>query len=530
MGQLEGMVPDGVRALKAALHQAEVSLDSIGEELWNILRGAWLPTAGADTIRQTAAWAGSQGPEINRRLVLLERMELVRPELFGAGKPPISVDEAMLAPGAPLPTAGNVWDRIGQELQDIFDPNLVSANPMAEQAKGAVESVAGLGQMLIDYSPTRAAIDFMGWQRSVNDMTQSLMAAVQNPAEFGKALLDWDTWASNPDRAFGRLIPDILAAVASAGSSSTASAGTRAVGALGRAAKNTFRRRPLSSPTPSELGRIGEGPPLLRTDGRAPGAGGRPHGTARPSDGSAQEPRPGGNGPAGSSASKPTAPVTNPLEDALRHHTNADGRAWARDHMPLPDLTKEELRALEFYGGPGYLKINPGLRAQAADPAHVLDPDVADHIAAMDQAIAKSHLPSDVVLHRGVNKGFLEALGVDIKSPAEMEALEGAVITEPGYLSTSVGRRGGFDGDVRVMLRVPKGYDALNMYPITGLFDEREILLRRGTSYIVRDVYRKDGQWYMEADVVPEGWTKPPGWSGPPSMDADLGWKGPPDD
>ncbi|MEV4576628.1 hypothetical protein AB0K16_25600 [Nonomuraea jabiensis] len=105
-------------------------------------------------VRQTAAWAGGQGPEINRRLVLLERMELARPELFGAGKPPISVDEAMLAPGAPLPTAGTVWDRIGQQLQDIFDPNLVSSNPMAERAKGAVES---------------------------------------------------------PDRAFGRLIPDILA-------------------------------------------------------------------------------------------------------------------------------------------------------------------------------------------------------------------------------------------------------------------------------------------------------------------------------
>ncbi|MBB5773696.1 hypothetical protein [Nonomuraea jabiensis] len=290
MGQLEGMVPDGVRALKDALHQAEVSLDVIGEKLWNILRGAWLPTASADTIRQTAAWARGQGPEINRRLVLLERMELARPELFGAGKPPISVDEAMLAPGAPLPTAGNVWDRIGQQLQDIFDPNLASSNPMAEQAKGAVESVAGLGQLVIDYSPTRAAIDFMGWQRSVNDLTQSLMAAIQNPAEFGKALLDWDTWASNPDRAFGRLIPDILAAVASTGASSTASAGTRVVGTLGRAAKSTLRRKPPTSTSlmPGRLADdVGKGPKSSDGIGAEPpsadagGAGSAPHpGTA----------------------------------------------------------------------------------------------------------------------------------------------------------------------------------------------------------------------------------------------------------
>ncbi|MET8868817.1 hypothetical protein ABZW11_38320 [Nonomuraea sp. NPDC004580] len=60
--------------------------------------------------------------------------------------------------GAPLPTAGNPWNRIGQQRQDVFDPNLVSANPIAEQAKDAVESVAGPGEIVIDYSPARAAI------------------------------------------------------------------------------------------------------------------------------------------------------------------------------------------------------------------------------------------------------------------------------------------------------------------------------------------------------------------------------------
>ncbi|MEW1837419.1 hypothetical protein AB0392_05620 [Nonomuraea angiospora] len=258
MGQLEGMVPDGVRSLKDALRQAEVALGAIGEELWNILRGAWLSTASADTIRQTAAWAGAQGPEINKRLLLLERMELAGPELFGAGEPPISVDESMLVPGAVLPTTGDFWDRLGQHLQAAFDPNLNSGDPLTENVKGAVESVAGLGKMVIDYSPTRAVVDFMGWQRSINDLGQSLASAVQNPGEFAKAVLDWDTWASNPDRAFGRLIPDIVAAVTTAGTSSGASATSRAVGALGRAAKSMIRPelsdtrtlRNLGDPTP----------------------------------------------------------------------------------------------------------------------------------------------------------------------------------------------------------------------------------------------------------------------------------------
>ncbi|MFI9559058.1 ADP-ribosyltransferase [Nonomuraea endophytica] len=231
--------------------------------------------------------------------------------------------------------------------------------------------------MVIDYSPVRAVADFMGWQRSVNDMAQGLLYGVQNPGAFVKSAVDWDTWVSNPDRAFGRLLPDIVAAVTTAGAGGGASAATRAAGALGKAAKSVIR-------------------PALK----------------------------------------------NPLDAALRHNSNAAGRAWARDNLPLPNLSPEELRALSFYGGSGYLRINPALRAKAMDPQVVWSPDVSDHIAAMDQAIARSPLPSDVVMHRGVDKKLLDAMGVDIKSPEEMESLEGAVITEPGYLSTSVGRRG----------------------------------------------------------------------------------------
>ncbi|MGV9770820.1 hypothetical protein [Streptosporangium sp. NPDC003464] len=244
MGQLEGMVPEGVRSLKDALRQAESSLDSIGEELWNILRGAWLSTASADTVRQVSAWAGTQGPEINKRLVLLERMELDKPELFGAGKPPISVDDSMFAPGAVLPTTGGFWDRVGQQIQDTFDPNLISGNPLTETVKGTVESVTGLGKMVIDYSPARAVVDFMGWQRSVNDLGQSLLYGIQNPTEFAKSALV----GFQPRAAFGRLLPDIVAAVTTAGSSGAASGTAKAIGALGKAAKGVISpsRRPRS--------------------------------------------------------------------------------------------------------------------------------------------------------------------------------------------------------------------------------------------------------------------------------------------
>ncbi|MFC5821888.1 hypothetical protein [Nonomuraea harbinensis] len=270
MGELEGMVPEGVRALKAAMYTAETSLGSIGDELWELLRGAWLSPVSANKIRQVAGWAGQQGPEINRRLLLLERMELDKPELFSGGKP-VMVDEGLLAPGAVLPVTGGFWDRVGQQIQATFDPNLNSGDPMIELAKGAVEGATGVGQTALTMTPNRVIFDYWGWERDAGDVAQAVIAGVQDPLGFAKAAADWDTWITNPERAFGRLIPDILAALGSGGSSSVASGGKRIAGALGKAAEST-RARPsgkTSSLDSGASGPVDQGtPPLFRGDGR----------------------------------------------------------------------------------------------------------------------------------------------------------------------------------------------------------------------------------------------------------------------
>lgn len=55
--------------------------------------------------------------------------------------------------------------------------------------------------------------------------------------ELGKALLDWDTWADDPARAIGHLVPDAVIAVATAGTGALASRGAKggldAIDALG---------------------------------------------------------------------------------------------------------------------------------------------------------------------------------------------------------------------------------------------------------------------------------------------------------
>lgn len=309
MSGLEGMVPGGVRALKAAMQAAETSLGSIGDELWELLRGAWLSPMPANQIRQVAAWAGHQGPEINRRLLLLERMELDKPELFNGGKP-VMVDESLLAPGAVLPVAGGVWDRLGQQFQATFDPNLNSGDPAIELAKGAVEGVAGLGEMVLKYTPNRIIFDYMGWERDANDVAQAVIAGVQDPLGFVKSAVDWETWVSNPDRAFGRLVPDILAALGSGGSSAVASGGKRVTGALAKAAESTKARVSAKAPTPGK-GTAGhvtkEVPPLFRGDGRLTEKIFEDGMTARNPEMSLEKHLAGGNGLIAASKSKDVA-------------------------------------------------------------------------------------------------------------------------------------------------------------------------------------------------------------------------------
>lgn len=232
---IDGMVPDGVRALEDELRRVESTLDSAGNELWGLLRHVDLATTPADTIRQIAGWAGQQIPDIHRRVVLLERIVAHDPTVQPGQ--PVFVNSEMFAPGNPIPTVGNVWDRLVQQVQSTFDLDQNSGNPATETAKGAWETTSEFAGWLWQTSPVRKAIDPDGWQRQVEDSARGAVYGVQNPLEMLKAITDWDTWTTNPHRAFGHLVPDLLAAAATAGGSSAASAATRVPRALEKVAE-----------------------------------------------------------------------------------------------------------------------------------------------------------------------------------------------------------------------------------------------------------------------------------------------------
>jgi hypothetical protein len=70
-----------------------------------------------------------------------------------------------------------------------------------------------------------------------------------HPVEFGAEILDWDTWSTNPSRAFGRLIPDLLVMAATWGVGTAASGSSRAARAA-RLADQAAKPRPGALPDP----------------------------------------------------------------------------------------------------------------------------------------------------------------------------------------------------------------------------------------------------------------------------------------
>jgi hypothetical protein len=145
-----------------------------------------------------------------------------------------------------LTAARDRVDRAAQRaaavLEDAHDgaphePGLLSkaVHAVGSFLAGAGEATWGLAEFAYNMSPSYAFLDPAGFVRNLEDLGTGLVYGVQHPKELGKALLDWDTWAEDPARALGHLVPDLVLAVATAG---TGEAGV-AAGRAARAAEAT---------------------------------------------------------------------------------------------------------------------------------------------------------------------------------------------------------------------------------------------------------------------------------------------------
>jgi ADP-ribosyltransferase exoenzyme len=151
-------------------------------------------------------------------------------------------------------------------------------------------------------------------------------------------------------------------------------------------------------------------------------------------------------------------------------------------------LTSAQKSSVKAYTGNSYVGINgppKGLRYPPPESAY------AKHIKNIDEAMKKTPLAQDTLVHRGVNGlATLNAHGV------------GDTFGDNGYSSTSIRADTAFDHkDVMMHISVPKGYPAL-VIGNSAVPHENEILLARGAQFKITKKEMIGSKLHITCEVV----------------------------
>lgn len=112
------------------------------------------------------------------------------------------------------------------------------------------------------------------------------------------------------------------------------------------------------------------------------------------------------------------------------------------------------------------------------------------HISLLDNAVGRT-LPHSVEVIRGMHSvSFLRVGSEALGTTGDPRTLRGTVQIEAGYMSTSLGSAppGHFNGRIRMEIVVPAGSTGLWMGIRSAYPDQRELILPRGTRYLITEV------------------------------------------
>lgn len=122
--------------------------------------------------------------------------------------------------------------RLAQALRALNEAVPSPPTFWSELAGGVGDTLSGLWLLVRQQNSIRKIVDPGGWARDTAAMVTGFRDSLNDPKQFAKDSVDWDTWASSPPRAAGRLAPDALTNVLTGGVG----------GFLGKAATTAARR------------------------------------------------------------------------------------------------------------------------------------------------------------------------------------------------------------------------------------------------------------------------------------------------
>lgn len=303
------------------------------------------------------------------------------------------------------------------------------------------------------------------YQLSFETVAGMWEALQEDPLEFGvnlgKALLDWDTWADDPARALGHLVPDAVAAVLTGGAGAAATRGTKggldALDALSDISRLSHVDDLADLGRLDELGDLGRLDDLNRLDEL--GDLSRFDDMARFDD-------------------VPEAP-----QGVQRGLNDPDLDAWIDDvHAAHPELSRDGIRGLwDYTTDDGYTAMNGELRNPVPDPS------VQARIDATNQGI--SQLPE----HPGTSYR-----GTNLPDHVVNDIAQTGRYTDPAFSSSSldpaVAERF-IDGAKANPTRITvEGASGVDVRPFSAARGEAEILFPSNTEFeVVSNVVGPDG-------------------------------------
>lgn len=178
-----------------------------------------------------------------------------------------------------------------------------------------------------------------------------------------------------------------------------------------------------------------------------------------------------------------------PLEPDFAQYPKATVEQMDKLHHPgnLPQPVQEAVRN---YTGSNYTRINGALRG-----TREMSEGTKKLIDDMDKAMTPTKV--DMALTRGMNR---EGFGMGHLPDDDITNLVGKVMSDPGYLSTSV--KPVFSQEIRLNLEVPAGAKGVWAKPVSMHGHEDEYLFARGTKIMITGVKANKKQYGTTWTVI----------------------------
>lgn len=156
--------------------------------------------------------------------------------------------------------------------------------------------------------------------------------------------------------------------------------------------------------------------------------------------------------------------------------------------LPAPKLSFDEKKAVTDYVSPAAYDLNDRLRN-----GYELTQEQKVMVENLDTALDKIPLYTDKEpLNRSINFRWVED-----QNEFMQNALKNGYIQEKSYTSST--QHGVFDEDdlVRMVIKHSHSGHDLKKFTIDG---ENEVLFKRNTKFILKDMYQKNGKFFIEVD------------------------------